>query len=145
MVLMSRRIAALAGILILYWISSAPYERSSIMFAHSQDSIAFIAPCAQPVEPVPELITGEPPRSRGCNGNGCNPDVSECVLLGPAVSDTCCVDLDRDRKYHCAVCLRNLYACPCGEDFVPVIGPAYACQPIRPYIRCQPSLSEDGR
>jgi hypothetical protein len=49
MVLMSRRIAALAGILILYWISSAPYERSSIMFAHSQDSIAFIAPCAQQV------------------------------------------------------------------------------------------------
>jgi hypothetical protein len=71
MVLMSRRIAALAGILILYWISSAPYERSSIMFAHSQDSIAFIVPCAQPVEPVPEPITGEPPRSRGCNGNGC--------------------------------------------------------------------------
>jgi hypothetical protein len=86
------------------------------------EGVAYLAPCVEPVDPgiVATLNTG-------CDGNGCTPSVAGCTPTRDRVRDLCCVDLDNDRRYHCAECIRYEYECVCGGRRVVKIGPYSDC------------------
>jgi len=62
-----------------------------------------------------------------CDGNYCNPDTSNCLVLDQQVQDTCCVDLDHDGVSHCATCTREMYECWDSSAAVLLWGPPYDC------------------
>jgi len=74
-----------------------------------------------------------------CDNNPCTADVTGCTKTPNSVGDICCVDLDKDGKYHCAQCMRDQYNC----NGYYKLGPYRDCTPIKDhvndtYIPCKP-------
>lgn len=98
----------------------------------AQDA-GYLSPCMEPVEP-PILVL-----AAGCDDNDCNPRMGGCTPTEEVVLDYCCVDLDGNGIYNCAVCRRRMYICLCpGGLEVPRIGPYERCIANPPYQRCTP-------
>lgn len=62
----------------------------------------------------------------GCNGNYCNPDVSDCKRINDFINDNCCRPPTGTPK-NCKQCKRYQYQCPSSNPTYSMIGGAEEC------------------
>jgi len=124
----AKLIAAYIGLVLLTMLFSDLAMQRSTSFAQGAQ---YLPPCEEPVvEPLQGVSA-----STGCDGNDCRPDIAGCRPTEDSVFDLCCVDLDRDGRFHCAQCERFYYICWCGGRVVLKIGPYSTCIATRQQCR----------
>jgi hypothetical protein len=121
----AKLIATYIGLAMLALLVSDLAMQRSTSFAQGAQ---YLTPCQEPLQGVSA--------STGCNGNDCRPDIAGCSPLEDFALDLCCVDLDGDRRFHCAQCIRYYYKCVCGGRVVVKLGPYSECLATRQ--RCTP-------